>query len=115
MNSVAMTAVNVHVFRARSRWARLRGLLGGRVLPAGHALLLAPCRAIHTVGMSRAIDVVFVDRDGVVLELRRGLGAGRIAFCRRAAGVLELGAGEAWRLGLWPGSRVRFVEGREWR
>lgn len=110
-----MTTVTVPVFRARSRWARLRGLLGGRVLPAGHALLLDPCRAIHTLGMRRAIDVVFVTRDGVVLELRRGLGAGRIAFCAAAGSVLELAAGDAWRLGLWPGCRVRLVETGERR
>lgn len=105
-----MSPVSVPVIRARTSWQRLRGLLGGPPLPPGHALLLDRCRAIHTFGMRRAIDVVFVGDDGSVLELRRGLGAGRVAMCRRASAVLELSAGEAWRLGLWRGCRVRFVE-----
>jgi hypothetical protein len=45
-----------------------------------------------------------------VLELRRGVGAGRLAWCREAAGVLELAAGDAWRLGLWKGCRVLFID-----
>jgi uncharacterized protein len=105
-----MNSVMVPVVRARSPWARLRGLLGYEPFPQGHALLLERCRAVHTLGMRRAIDVVFVARDGVVVDLRRGVGAGRIAFCRRAFGVLELAAGDAWRLGLWKGCRVQFVD-----
>jgi hypothetical protein len=105
-----MNAVLVPVRRARTPWQRLRGLLGSAPLPPGQGLLLEQCRAIHTVGMRRAIDVVFIAGDGAVIELRRGLGAGRFAVCRRACSVLELGAGDAWRLGLWPGCRIRFVD-----
>jgi uncharacterized membrane protein (UPF0127 family) len=109
------TPIPVPVRRARGAWARLRGLLGGVALPPGHGLLFERCRAVHTLGMSRAIDVVFVGADGVVLDLRRGLGAGRVAVCRRATAVLELAAGDAWRLGLWPGCRLRFTDPKEAR
>ncbi len=105
-----MNAVSVPVVRARTPWARLKGLLGATPLPPGHGLLLERCRAVHTVGMARAIDVVFVAADGAVVDLRRGVGAGRIAVCRRAVSVLELAAGDAWRLGLWRGRRVEFVD-----
>jgi len=105
-----MNAVVVAVRRARTPWARLKGLLGSAPLPPGEGLLLERCRAVHTVGMRRAIDVVFVAADGAVLELRRGLGAGRFAVCTGAWAVLELAAGDAWRLGLWPGCRIRFVD-----
>jgi hypothetical protein len=105
-----MNAISVPVVRARTPWARLKGLLGAPPLPPGHGLLLERCRAVHTVGMARAIDVVFVAADGSVVELRRGVGAGRIAMCRRATSVLELAAGDAWRLGLWRGCRLSFVE-----
>jgi len=105
-----MNAIRVPVVRARTPWARLRGLLGAWRLPPGHGLLLERCRAVHTVGMARAIDVVFVGRDGVVLALVRGLGRWRFAGCRGAERVLELAAGDAWRLGLWRGCRVVFVE-----
>lgn len=105
-----MNAVHVPVYRARTPWARLKGLLGAAPLPPGHGLLLERCRAVHTVGMRRAIDVVFVGPEGDVVELRRGLGAGRVAVCRRAVSVIELAAGDAWRLGLWRGCSVRFVD-----
>ena len=39
---------------------RRRGLLGRDDLPAGSALVLAPCNAVHTVRMRFPIDVVFV-------------------------------------------------------
>jgi uncharacterized membrane protein (UPF0127 family) len=103
-------SIEIPVLTAPSRAARLRGLLGRWRLPAGHGLLLRPCRAVHTLGMTRPIDVVFVARDGRVVDLRRGLGWGRIAYCRRAAAVIELAAGDAWRLGLWRGCRVACVE-----
>lgn len=105
-----MNAVSVPVIRARTPWARLNGLLGTTSLPPGHGLLLERCRAVHTFGMSRAIDVVFVAADGAVVALRHGVVAGRIAFCRRAIAVLELAAGDARRLGLRPGLRVEFVD-----
>lgn len=106
-----MNEIQVTVRRARSAWARLRGLLGATRLPSGHGLLLERCRGVHTIGMRRAIDVVFVGCDGAVLDLRRGLGAGRVAYCPHASAVLELAAGDAWRLGLCRGSRLRFVDG----
>jgi len=105
-----MNAVWVPVIRARTPWARLKGLLGEPALPSGCGMLLERCRAIHTLGMRRAIDVVFLGEDGRVVQMHRGLGAGRIAYCRRAREVLELAAGDAWRLGLWTGCRVLFVE-----
>jgi uncharacterized membrane protein (UPF0127 family) len=105
-----MKSVSVPVVRARTPWARLKGLLGATPLPPGHGLLLDRCRAVHTLGMSRSIDVVFLAADGAVVELRHGVGAGRLAVCGRAIAVLELAAGEARRLGLRPGSRVEFVD-----
>jgi hypothetical protein len=109
-----MNPVWVPVYRARSPWARLKGLLGNTHLPSGCGLLFERCCAVHTLGMRRAIDVVFLGAGGRVLELHRGLGAGRIAYCSKAQGVLELAAGDAWRLGLWTGCTVLFID-REMR
>ena len=105
-----MNPVWVPVYRARSPWARLKGLLGDTALPSGCGLLFERCSAVHTLGMRRAIDVVFLGAGGRVLKLHRGLGAGRIAYCSKAQGVLELAAGDAWRLGLWTGCTVLFID-----
>lgn len=105
-----MNAVHIPVVRARTGWSRLRGLLGRRRLAPGHGLLLDPCRAVHTFGMTRPIDVAFVAADGSVLALHGALGAGRIALCWRARSVLELAAGDAARLGVARGGHLRFVD-----
>src|SRR5699024_691146 len=77
--------------------SRLLGLLayphwGGQ--PWG--LLLTSCRAIHTLGLSCPIDVVFL---GVhrgrphIVRVDHALRPGRVAFCRAARAVVELPAG----------------------
>jgi uncharacterized membrane protein (UPF0127 family) len=52
---------------ALSRRARRRGLLG-RCSVDG-ALVLRPCRQVHTIGMRVAIDVAFCAADGTVLRV----------------------------------------------
>jgi uncharacterized membrane protein (UPF0127 family) len=80
---------------------RSRGLLGRSALLPGHAMWLAPCRAIHTVGMQFAIDVVFLDRDARVVAIRENVGQFRLAWGGwRARSVLEFAAGEVARLGI---------------
>lgn len=94
------------IIEARTAWQRLRGLLFRAPLPAGHALRLAPCRAVHTVGMRHDIDVVFVDRLGVVCAIRAPLPAWRAAACLGAWAVLELRAGQVAALGIATGDRI---------
>ena len=72
---------------------RMRGLLGFD-LPAGACAALTPARQVHTWGMRRALDMVFVDRGGRVLHLIRSLPPRRISpWIRRARTVYELPAG----------------------
>ena len=85
--------------------SRLRGLHALPPLGPSDALLLVPCRAVHTWGMDRAIDVLFLDRDRMILEVRT-LAPGRSARRRGARAVLETAAGTAARLGLRPGDRL---------
>lgn len=73
---------------ARSPWRRLVGLAWRRE-PPPHALLIPRCRSVHTFGMRFPIDVAFLDRDGRVLRLARGVPPNRVLWCRAAAAVLE--------------------------
>jgi uncharacterized membrane protein (UPF0127 family) len=57
---------------------------------AGSGLLIPRCRSVHSFGMRFDLDLVFLDGDGRVIELRRSLPPGRLAYCRSAAAVLEL-------------------------
>jgi len=51
---------------ADSRTERRRGLLGRTDLDG--ALVIRPCRGVHTIGMKFPIDVAFLDGDGVVMK-----------------------------------------------
>ena len=87
-----MTKVEV----ARTPLSRMRGLLGRDALPAGQALLMTPCRTIHTLGMRFSIDVRFYDRRGKLVRQTLGVKPGRLWVWGgwRARSVLESGAGD---------------------
>lgn len=78
---------------------RRRGLLGRDGLDEGAALIIAPCQAIHTFGMRFAIDVVFVNKNGLVLKCCPAVKPGRLAGCLTAFAVIELPAGAIDRSG----------------
>lgn len=79
--------------KASSLGARLRGLLATPHLAADTGLYLPGCRSIHTLGMTYAIDVLFVDKHGCVLKRIDALPPWRVAASWRAYGVVELPAG----------------------
>jgi len=69
LNRTRGTLVGSRVEVADSWWSRLRGYLGRREPGPGEGLLLVPCRAVHTYGMSFAVDVIFLDPMGRVLAI----------------------------------------------
>ncbi|MDZ7787368.1 MAG: DUF192 domain-containing protein [Halofilum sp. (in: g-proteobacteria)] len=96
-----------HVRMARRFGERLRGLLGTRCLPGGSGLWIQPCGSVHTIGMRYAIDVVFMDRAGMILRVLRNLRPGRFGFAPRGCvAVLELRAGECDSRGLAEGDQL---------
>jgi uncharacterized membrane protein (UPF0127 family) len=91
--------------------ARRRGLLKRDGLEG--ALVLRPCRWVHTVGMRFPLDVAFVDRDGAVVKTVR-MGRHRVGFpVPRAAWVIEAEAGAFERWGLAEGDVVELRDGPE--
>jgi uncharacterized membrane protein (UPF0127 family) len=91
---------------ADSAPSRLKGLLGRTRLERGEGLLLRPAPAIHTWFMRFPIDAVFLDRELHVVGVTPGLKPWRWARRAGARAVLELGAGEADRVGVQPGERL---------
>lgn len=92
---------------------RMRGLLGRRDLHADEGLLLRPASSIHTHFMRFPIDVVFLDCEGRVVDVRNALRPWRTARKRGAKAVLELRAGEARRRGVAVGDVLALAEGPE--
>jgi uncharacterized membrane protein (UPF0127 family) len=94
--------------------SRRRGLLGRDSLAEGSALIIAPCQAVHTFRMRFPIDIVFADRQGLVVRVRSHVGARRIAFAMRAFAVIELPAGAAQHADMHVGDRLVVID-RSWR
>ncbi len=75
---------------------RRRGLLGRHTFHPDEGILLTPCRSIHTFAMKFAIDVVFLDKQMRVVDVRRNVKPGRpMLLNRKAHSTLELPAGIA--------------------
>jgi uncharacterized membrane protein (UPF0127 family) len=87
---------------ARSSRSRLRGLLGRRSLPAGEGLAFRE-KSIHMFFMRMSLDIVFCDADMEIVRVVPELRPWRTAGARRARYALEIGPGEAARLGLHEG------------
>jgi uncharacterized membrane protein (UPF0127 family) len=83
---------------AESRRLRTRGLIGRDDFEG--ALVIRPCRQVHTIGMRFPIDVAFCDRSGTVLHLST-LSPRRISrpvFHASFAIEARAGSFERWKL-----------------
>ncbi len=75
---------------AKTLAARLLGLSLLDAESAGPGLLIPRCTSVHTFGMRFALDLVFLDGEGCVVELRRDVPPWRVVRARSADSVLEL-------------------------
>jgi hypothetical protein len=85
---------------APTRRARSQGLLGRDGIDG--AILLQPCRSVHTLGMRFPLDVAYCDGELTVLRVAR-MGRHRLGVpVLRAHCVIEAEAGsfERWRLSI---------------
>ena len=91
---------------AVDRRERAKGLLGRDGIDG--ALVLRPCRWVHTVGMQFPIDVAYVDGEGTVVKTvqmhRRRVGVPVF----RASMVIEAAAGAFARWGLRVGDVIEI-------
>ncbi|MEB3221668.1 MAG: DUF192 domain-containing protein [Candidatus Sericytochromatia bacterium] len=107
--SLARTGATVaERVRVADTWAsRLVGLLGTPALAPGDGLLLVPCNAVHMLGMRYAIDVAYLDGQGLVVSLTHQLRPGRVGWpVRGARAVLELSAGRLAEVGVQAGDQL---------
>lgn len=98
------------VKRAHGFTGRVVGLMGRRGLPAGEALWLDPCNAIHTFFMRFPLDIVYLDNQNQVVRVAINIGPWRMSFGgRNAASVIEMQAGWLEAGALTPGVAVDLV------
>jgi len=100
------TVVAEVVELALTRRDRRRGLLGRRGLDVDAAMFISPCLAVHTVGLGFPIDVAFVDRAGIAVQLVHRLRPWRMAASIGAHSVIELAAGRLEKCDVAVGDRL---------
>lgn len=109
-NETRRTVLATDVRWATTPWSRLLGLMGRKRLASGAALIFPGERGVHTYFMRFPIDVVFFDREGVVVDVAHTLRPWRFsAYRRKASGVIELPAGTARATGTSMGDRLSLV------
>jgi uncharacterized protein len=97
---------------ANTHWTRLRGLLGTSPddFRNGCGLWIVPCHGVHTLAMSFAIDVAYLDSSGIVIHMERELRPWRFApVLRLAASVLELPGQVLARTGTELGDKIEIT------
>ena len=110
--AVVATRVNV----ATKRVERAVGLLTRSGLEPGEALLITPCRGVHTWGMRFPIDIIALDEAGVVVDAVPDLGPWRIRLAGRGAvSVLELSAGALSQSSTACGHRIELQLTPAWQ
>ena len=83
-----------HVRVAATRAERRRGLLGRSHLQPGEALLITPCNGVHMFFMRFPIDMLALDKNGLVVDAVSDLRPWRIRLPKRGShSVLEMAAG----------------------
>lgn len=91
---------------ASDPWSRFWGLMGRRELPEGSGMLITPCSSIHMFFMRFPIDVVFLDRDNVVVKVVHGIRPWTMAMGGGGKKALELPAGAAAALHISEGHQL---------
>ena len=109
VNARNQQTVATHLTTAFDSKSRRTGLLNHQAMPEGAALIIAPCSAVHTIGMHFDIDIAFVSRDGRVLKVRNAVRPWRMTGALRAFAVIELAAGALEAAGLGAGDVVEVV------
>jgi uncharacterized protein len=109
-NTTTGKIVATRIDRLSSFMHRAVGLLARTTLRPDEGVWITSCRAIHTIGMRVAIDVIFVDREGHVIRAIHDVKPNRIALsCPGARGVVELGSGALREIDVLPGDVLELV------
>lgn len=90
--------------------SRFRGLMGKHELLPGSGLLIIPCKSIHMLFMKFPLDIIFINRDNVVVYIVEGIKPWRVSkIIKNAHSVLELPVGSIKILNTKLGDRIELV------
>ena len=79
---------------ADSFFKRFKGLMFGKKMDGYDAIVIKPCKSIHTFFMRYSIDVIFLNKELKIIKINRNLRPWRItSVCLFAEQVIELESG----------------------
>jgi uncharacterized protein len=94
VNTTRDTTLAADARRADSFVERGRGLMFSDPLPQGGGLVIEPCNSIHMFFMRFPLDIVFVDGQGKVVFMYKGIKPWRVGrIVRGAKAAIELPTG----------------------
>ena len=97
----------LEVLIADTFFTRFAGLMLRKKLTQSTGLLLAPCNSVHMCFMRFAIDVVYLDKEDIIVKIIKNLKPWiGLSLCTKAYATLEMNAGEAERCGLTVGKKL---------
>lgn len=97
------------VMMANNPWSRLKGLLFTKELPEGEGMLLTPCNSVHTIGMTYAIDIIFLDKKNKVRKIIENMKPNCLSpIDLRSFSVLELPANHIKKTDVQIGDQLRL-------
>ena len=101
INITKKLVIAEYAWIADTFYLRARGLIGRPPLRQTEAMIIKPCSAVHSLGMTYPIDVAYVNGDGEICHMLKPLQPNRLGpFVRGARFVIELPAGSLERLGV---------------
>lgn len=89
---------------------RLLGLLTKRGIPRGHAFWFPHCSSVHSWGMCFALDIIGLDKQQRIIEVRRNVQPGSMLRLKGARSIIECEAGYPYPLEGLCGRHIRFEE-----
>lgn len=95
---------------AETFFDRVKGLLGKDSLPPNTGLLIKPCKQVHTFFMKFTIDVVFIDKKGIIVHLEKALKPFKISkYVWKAYAVIEFAEGTIEKQGYQIGQKISYL------
>ncbi|MBI2609120.1 MAG: DUF192 domain-containing protein [Deltaproteobacteria bacterium] len=92
-------------------FSRLKGLLGTKKLDKGEALILEPCQSVHTFFMKYDLDIIFLNKENIVIGVAEHLKPNRLsAFYRHASKAVELPSGSIVEGRVTVGEKLEFIQ-----
>lgn len=98
------------VINADSFFKRLKGLMFTKEISRDSSIIIRPCGQIHTFFMNYNIDVLYLNKDNVILDMDENLAPWRIGKrVKGAVSVVELQSGKVKRSNIKVGQAIEIT------